>query len=358
MASLSKPSDVSDQSPYDSKPWLSSYPKGVPAEIDYPKKALYEYLEEAYNDFPDTTALIFFDKTITYRKYYESVCRFATALHNLGVKKGDRVAIFLPNIPQFAYTFFAIQRIGAIVVTFNTQYMEHELVHQINDADIEVLVCLDYVLYQRVKKIRDKTSLKSVIVARAGTEIKWSKKVLGTLTRKLPIRRQIDPSDYSMEKLIKETPNSPPDVQINPEEDLAVIQYTGGTTGVSKGAMLTHYNLISNVTGLTYWILPRMVRGQEKFVGVLPLFHVYGLVTCLSSAVTHASALILVPDPRAGRPMFQDLLETISKNKPTIFHGAPTLYLALLMHPKIKDYDLSSLRACISGSAPLPVEIM
>ncbi|MCH8907293.1 MAG: AMP-binding protein, partial [Candidatus Heimdallarchaeota archaeon] len=134
--------------------------------------------------------------------------------------------------------------------------------------------------------------------------------------------------------------------------------YTGGTTGVSKGAMLTHRNLISNVIGLTHWIKPPMKLGEEKYIAVVPLFHVYGLVTCLISAISIAGSLILVPDARAGRPMFQDLLETIAKHKPSLFHGVPTLYLALLMHPKIKDYDLTSLRACISGSAPLPVEIM
>ncbi|MHA2251530.1 MAG: long-chain-fatty-acid--CoA ligase [Candidatus Kariarchaeaceae archaeon] len=358
MASSSSSTKPSDQVIRDEKPWLSSYPKGVPESIDYPSHGINDYMESAAKDFPDATALIFFDKKTTYREYYDKVGRFATALHNLGVKKGDRVALFLPNIPQFAITFFAIHRIGAVVVTFNTQYMEHELVHQLNDADVEVIVCLDYVMYQRVKKIRSQTNLKSVIVARVKHEVSISKRIAGLLFRKLPMDRPISEGDYSFEQLIRDTPNSPPDLEINPREDLAVIQYTGGTTGVSKGAMLTHYNLISNVTGLTYWILPRMVRGKEKFVGVLPLFHVYGLVTCLISAVSHASGLILVPDPRAGRPMFQDLLETISKNKPTIFHGAPTLYLALLMHPKIKDYDLSSLRACISGSAPLPVEIM
>ncbi len=358
VTSVSTSDELTKHTEFKDKIWLNSYSKGVPESIDYPEHGIYDYLEAAYNDFPEATALIFFDKKTNYRTYFDKVGRFATALHNLGVKKGDRVAIFMPNIPQFVISFFAIQRLGAVCVTFNTQYMEHELIHQINDADIEVLVCLDYVMYQRIKKVREKTGLKTVIVARASSEISLSKNFLGILTRKLPIRRAIDENDYSMEKLIKETTNSPPDVEIDPREDLALIQYTGGTTGVSKGAMITHSNLISNITGLTHWILPTMVRGKERYVGVLPLFHVYGLVTCLISAVTHASSLILIPDARAGRPMFQDLLETIFKHKPTIFHGVPTLYLALLMHPKIKDYDLSSLRACISGSAPLPIEIM
>ncbi|MCE7736205.1 MAG: long-chain fatty acid--CoA ligase [Candidatus Heimdallarchaeota archaeon] len=343
---------------YDDKPWLRNYPDNVPESIDYPTHSLYQFLETAVAENPNGDALIFFDKRTSYRKMYDSVSRLATALKGLDVKKGDRVAIFLPNLPQFVISFFAIQKIGGVCVTFNPQYKESELLHQLNDADIEVVICLDYVLYQRVKQIRDQTKLKHVIVCRVGSEIAYHKRILGILTGKIPFNRSIDETDLKFEDLIATNEQSTEIPEVDAKNDLAILQYTGGTTGVSKGAMLTHYNLVSNVIALDRWIQPRMEFGKEKFVGVVPLYHVYGLVTCMISAVKVASPIILVPNARAGRPMFQDLLETIAKHKPTIFHGVPTLYLALLMHPKIKDYDLTSIRACVSGSAPLPVEIM
>ena len=346
------------QTNYEDRPWVKSYPAGVPDSIDYPKRSIISYLDESAEEFPNSTALIFFDKKMNYSTLYDKVCRLAAALRNLGVKKGDRVAIYLPNIPQFVISFFAIQKAGGTCVTFNPQYKYSELEYQLNDAGIEVVICLDYVLYKRVKKVRENTKLKHVIVTRVRQEISLSKLVLGTLTGKLPMPRPISAGDLSFDKLIKENEPFKDTVEVDPTKDLAIIQYTGGTTGVSKGVMITHYNLVSNITCLNNWIKPAMNKGKERFVGVVPLYHVYGLTSCMISAISLASSLIVIPDPRAGRPMFQDLLETIAKQKPTIFHGVPTLYLALLMHPKIKDYDLTSLRACISGSAPLPVEIM
>lgn len=340
------------------RPWVRNYPENVPETIEYPLIKIFDLLEDAVKGFPDSTALVFFDKKMTYEHFYDKITRLAAAMKNLGVKKGDRVAIYLPNIPQFIISFFAIQQLGATVVTFNPQYKSHELIHQLNDAGIEVVVCLDYVLYQRMKKIKHETGVKEIIVCRIGSEMKLSKKILGTLFRKIPVKRSINDDDHSFDELISSTDPLLESTEVDPKKDLAVIQYTGGTTGVSKGAMLTHFNLISNVTALNNWIQPPMEKGNERFIGVVPLFHVYGLVTCMISAISLASTMIVIPDARAGRPMFQDLLETIAKHKPTIFHGVPTLYLALLMHPKIKDYDLTSLRACISGSAPLPVEIM
>ncbi|OLS20737.1 MAG: Long-chain-fatty-acid--CoA ligase [Candidatus Heimdallarchaeota archaeon LC_2] len=356
MASETKTGIV--QFTYDEKPWLRNYPSNVPESIDYPEHSIYQFLETAVAENPNGDALIFFDKRTSYRKMHDKVCRLATALKGLEVKKGDRVAIFLPNLPQFVISFFAIQKIGGVCVTFNPQYKESELLHQLNDADIEVIICLDYVMYQRVKKVRDKTKLRHVIVCRMGTEIAFHKRIMGTLTGKLPLNRPIDTTDFKFEDIIATNEPSTEIPEVDAKKDLALLQYTGGTTGVSKGAMLTHYNLVSNVIALDRWIQPPMEMGKEKFVGVVPLYHVYGLVTCMVPAVKLASPLILIPNARAGRPMFQDLLETIAKHKPTIFHGVPTLYLALLMHPKIKDYDLTSIRACLSGSAPLPVEIM
>lgn len=343
---------------YEDKPWVRFYSKNVPEHIEYPEHSVYEFLEQAVQSNPDDPAVIFFDRKTSYASLYDKVCRLASALKSFGVQKGDRVAIYLPNIPQFVVSFFAVQKIGGVCVTFNPHYKETELLHQLNDADIKVVICLDYVMYQQLKKVRAQTSVTHIVVCNVRSELSLSKKILGVATGKIPLPRPLAKEDYDYNELLKIHEPSTEIPVVSPREDIAIIQYTGGTTGVSKGAMLTHFNLVSNVTGLNTWIQPPMQRGKEKFVAVVPLYHVYGLVTCMISAVSVASPLIVIPNPRAGKPLFQDLLETLAKHKPTIFHGVPTLYLALLMHPKIKDYDLTSIRACISGSAPLPIEIM
>jgi long-chain acyl-CoA synthetase len=248
--------------------------------------------------------------------------------------------------------------LGALIIPFNTQYVDHELVYQINDSGAEIIICVD-IVYKRVRKIRDKgeVKLKHIIMTSLHEEFSTSKQVLGVITGKVPLKRRLKSPDIGFKELIDNSNPEVPEVHINPKEDLALIQYTGGTTGVSKGAMLTHYNIVSNQIQLTNIIYPSIDIGNECYVVVLPLFHIYALNVCMISAVSQASKMILIPDPRAGRPMMQDLLETLSKYRPTFFHAVPAIYLGLLYHPDIKDYDLTSIRACISGAAPLPVEI-
>ncbi|MHA1983133.1 MAG: long-chain-fatty-acid--CoA ligase [Candidatus Hodarchaeales archaeon] len=341
------------------KPWYKHWPEEIPKNIDYNEDfPIYKFLEQSAKDFPDNTATIFFDNKIRYADLWDRVLKFANGLSNLGIQKGDRVGIYLPNCPQFVISFFAINRLGAIIVPFNTQYVDHELVYQINDSGAEIVICLD-IVYKRVRKIRDKgeVKLKHVIMTSLHDELSRSKRILGVATRKVPLKRRLKPPDIGFNELIDKSKPEVPEVSINTKEDLALIQYTGGTTGVSKGAMLTHYNIVSNQIQLTNIIHPPIDIGNECYVVVLPLFHIYALNVCMISAVSQASKMILIPDPRAGRPIMQDLLETLSKYKPTFFHAVPALYLGLLYHKDIKDYDLTSIRACISGAAPLPVEV-
>ncbi len=343
------------------KPWYKSWPEEIPKTLEYPEDfPIYKFLEEAVISDPDNVATIFFDKKLKYRELWDRVLRFANALHKIGVKKGDRIGIYLPNCPQFVVAFFAINRLGAMIVPFNTQYVDHELEYQLNDSGARVIICVD-IVYKRVRKLRDRglVDLDHVIVTSLHDEISLSKRVLGMLFGKMPPRKGIQEGDLSFKKMVEEgNPNEVPDVEIDPKEDLALIQYTGGTTGVSKGAMLTHYNIVSNQLQLTNVMYPPIVQGEECFICALPMFHIFALNCIMLAAIYASSKMVLITDPLAGRPMLQDLLETLYKYKPTFFHAVPSMYVGLLFHKDIKDYDLTSIRACLSGAAPLPEQVM
>ncbi len=343
------------------KPWFKLWPEEIPKSLEYPKEyPIYKFLQEAAEQYPDNVATIFFDNKIKYSELWDKVLRLANSLSKLGIKRGDRVGIYLPNCPQFVISFFAINRLGAMIVPFNTQYVDHELVYQINDSGARVIICVD-IVYNRVRKIFDKklVELDHIIVTSLREELTFSKRWLGTMFGKIPLEKKIRPDDLPFKKLVEEgNPDEVPNVEINPERDLALIQYTGGTTGVSKGAMLTHHNIVSNQLQITQLYFPPIKHGEECYVVVLPLFHIYALNTCMIAAVSQASKMLLIADPLAGRPMLQDLLESLFKYRPTMFHAVPSLYVGLLYHPDIKDYDLTSIRACLSGAAPLPEQVM
>ena len=343
------------------RPWYKSWPQEIPITLDYPDDyPIYQFLQEAAEVYPENIATVFFDKKTKYGELWEKVLRFANSLQQLGVKKGDRIGIYLPNCPQFAIAFFAINRLGAMIVPFNTQYVDHELEYQINDSGARIIICVD-IVYKRVRRLRDKKiiDLDHIIVTSLRDEMTFSKRWLGTLLGKVPLSRRIQPEDLSFKEMIADgDPKAVPDVEINPKEDLALIQYTGGTTGISKGAMLTHYNIVSNQLQLTNVMYPPVVQGEECFICALPLFHIFALNCIMLAAINAASPMILITDPLAGRPMLQDLLETLYKYKPTFFHAVPSMYVGLLFHKDIKDYDLTSIRACLSGAAPLPEQVM
>ncbi|MFX0206435.1 MAG: long-chain fatty acid--CoA ligase [Candidatus Hodarchaeota archaeon] len=343
------------------KPWFKLWPDEIPRTLEYPDEyPIYKFLEETALTFPDNVATIFFDHKIKYGELWDRVLRFAHSLHKLGVKKGDRIGIYLPNCPQFVVAFFAINRLGAMIVPFNTQYVDHELEYQLNDSGAQIIITID-ITYKRVRKLRDRgaVDLDHIIVTSLHDEISLSKRILGMLFGKIPPRKGIREKDLSFKTMMEEgDPSKVPEVEIDPKEDLALIQYTGGTTGVSKGAMLTHYNIVSNQIQLTNVIYPPIVQGEECFICALPLFHIFALNCIMMAAVYSASKMVLITDPLAGRPMLQDLLETLYKYKPTFFHAVPSMYVGLLFHKDIKDYDLTSIRACLSGAAPLPEQVM
>ncbi|KJR48290.1 Long-chain-fatty-acid--CoA ligase [Desulfosporosinus sp. I2] len=315
------------------KLWLKSYPSKVRYHIDYPFKSLGQMLDETVDKEPDTVAMIFGAQTVTYRQFGDQVNRFAGALANIGIVRGDRVGLMGPNCPQWEIAFFAILKLGAIVVQTNPMYIEREIAYQMNDSGATTIIVLE-MMYPRVKNIIAETSLQRVVV--------------------FNFLASVQPAEglYSYDELIKHD-SVYPKVAINPIEDLAVLQYTGGTTGVSKGVMLTHHNLIANTLQVQEWD-PNKEHGNERILTILPIFHVYGMTDCMNYAVSLAATQIILP-----RFDVDQVLETIRIHKPTFFPGAPTMFMALNNHPRIEEYReyLVAIKSCTSGSAPLPLEV-
>lgn len=316
------------------KPWLKSYPSHVSYNLDYPDKTLGQLLDETVAKMPETVAMIFGDQKVTYGEFGDKVNRLATALADMGVVKGERVGLMGLNSPQWVISFYALLKLGAIVVQTNPMYVEREIAYQMNDSGATTIIVLE-LLYPRVKNILQETSLHRVIAFNFMAPVKSTQDL------------------YSYDELISKYEPNPPEVTINPSEDLAVLQYTGGTTGVSKGVMLSHRNLICNTLQSIAWSLD-LEYGKERILTLLPVFHVYGMTNCVNYAVASAATSILLP-----RFEIDKVLDAINKYKPTLFPGAPTIYIAINGHPRIADYqeNLAAIKVCNSGSAPLPLEV-
>ena len=249
------------------------------------------------------------------------------------MKKGDRVALFLPNIPQFIIAYFGALKAGAVVTAISPLHREREVEYQLGDSGAETIVALDS-LYPIVEKVREKTQVKHVIIT-------------GLVENALSSRV---PNALIFDQLLENSPKTAPKVKVNPHEDLAALQYTGGTTGTAKGAMLTHSNLVSNALAFAAWI--KGTTAQETFLTALPLFHIYGMTTSMTVPISLAAKMVLMPKFEPAKA-----LETIQKQKVTVFCGVPTMYSALLANPDLGKYDLTSIRVCISGASSLPPQV-
>ena len=332
------------------KPWLKNWPEDVPQSIQYPEVPLFELLRKTAKLYPRQIAIIFYGKKISYRELDELTDRFATALYDSGVRKGDCVALFMPNIPQFVIAYYGALKAGATVTTISPLCKDREVQFQINNSEAGTAVVLD-LFYPTVRKVWRKTKLKRVIVTRMKTFMPGAKRFFGTLLGKIPsVKVKREPDVFFFDELIEKYGPNPPRVDINPREDLAALQYTGGTTGTPKGAMLTHYNLVSNAVMCFFWL--RGKPAQETVLTVLPLFHIYGMTTSMNCPVYMAATMVLLP-----RFDIKEVLKTIEKHRVTIFCGVPTMYTVLVSYPEIDKYDLTSIKFCISGAAPLPVEV-
>lgn len=333
--------------------WLKNYPEGVRSSLEYPKKRLDAFLDEAAAEAPNALATVFFGARMTYGQLSTEVNRLAAALAALGIKKGDRVAVMLPNCPQAIISYFAPLKLGAVVVQTNPLYVERELEFQLKDSGAETLIALD-ALYPRIAAVKASTPLKRIVLTRISDYFPFLLKLLYPLKQRREGTKPVIPPDsdvFWFDRLVKSYPPKPPVVEVDVEEDLALLQYTGGTTGTAKGAILTHFNLVANVLQTREWF-PQARVGEERILGVLPFFHVYGMTTCMNLAMVLRAAMILLP-----RFVVDDVLKAVQKYRPTLFPGAPTMYVAINNHPEVSKYDISSISACLSGAAPLPVEV-
>ncbi len=334
--------------------WLKSYEDGVAHNIEFPEKTLNDILTDAIDANPNDVSIVYFGKRITFRELGAQIDQFATALVRLGVKKGDRVAIILPNIPQYPIAHFAVLKIGAIIVPTNPLYVERELKYQINNSGAETAITLDF-LYPRVANIRSETALRHVIVTGVQHYLPPLLKLLYPLRAKKEGNwHKVDrgPGIHFYRDLMTEEFRVPPPAAEVSTNDIAMFLYTGGTTGVSKGAILTHRNLLSNVTQIREWFRECEI-GREVLLCALPFFHSYGLTTGLHMAIFLKSRMVLVPNPRD----IKAVLSTIQKTKATMFSGVPTLYVAVNNFKDLAKYDLSSIKTCVSGGAPLPLSV-
>ncbi|HEX9269304.1 MAG TPA: long-chain fatty acid--CoA ligase [Candidatus Limnocylindria bacterium] len=332
-------------------PWTAHYDPGVPGSLEYPEVPLHALLDDAAESYPDATATIFFGAKRSYASLHRDARRFAAGLRSLGVTKGDRVAIVLPNCPQFLIAFFGALRIGAVAVPCNPLYTAAELRYQLADSGTETVVVLSR-LYPVVKSAREGTLVRNVIVTNIKEEMPFVLRTLFTVAKERKEGHRVafagDPGAVAFRDVLgRGGDDAPADVR---PADLAVLQYTGGTTGTSKGAMLSHRALLANVLQCRAWF-GDMREGRDTMMAVMPLFHVYGLTAVMNMGVQSGAALILEPQFDLER-----VLADTQRFRPKLFHGAPRIYNAIVNSPLATKYDLRSIEACISGSAPLMVE--
>jgi len=335
------------------KPWLKFYEPHVPEHLDYPETTMPAVLEETARKYPDHTALIFNNAKITFREYNEAVDRFAAALQGLGVKKGDRVAVHLLNCPQFPIAYYAVLRIGGIVVPCNPVYTAREMRHQLKDSGAEVIVTLS-MMYPIIKQIRAETKLRHVIVANIKTYLPPLLRILFTLFKEKKGGHRVDISGdantYWFTDVLAKGPARPQPVELS-WDDTAVLMYTGGTTGISKGAELTHQNILVNAQQCKVWISAG--EAEDISLTALPLYHSFAMTTCMNMDTLIGAAMLLIPNPRD----LEDVLKNITKHKPTFYPGVPAMYVAINNYPDLSKYDVGSIKACVSGAAGLPVEV-
>lgn len=336
-------------------PWLEKYPPGIDYFMDLPARPLPDLLDRATERFPDRPAITFKGKVTTYRQLSAAIGRAAAGLQANGVKKGTRVGLLLPNTPSFIVLYFAILKAGGVVVNFNPLYTVEELSFQVRDSETEIMVTHDLaMLFGKVEALLSQGVLARAIVLPFATTLPAATALLFKIFKRKEIANTA--ASPMRDRLIApaslDNPAAPlKPVAIDPAEDVAVLQYTGGTTGTPKGAMLTHANLYINAVQINAWA-QSLKDGEERVLGALPLFHVFAMTVVMNMGIAKAANIILMP-----RFVLDEALGLISSQKPTMMPAVPTIFTAMMNSPKLKNHDMSSLKFCISGGAPLPLEV-
>jgi len=340
---------------YTERIWLKNYGHDVPEKIDYQQTPIINALYKSAKQYPNNTALLFEGYRLSYANLLDMVEHLATALVAMGIKKGDRVALLLPNIIQCVVGYYAIHRANAVVVSNNPLYSDRELEYQLNNSGSKVLITLD-LLANRMIDLRSKTQVNQIITCGIGDYLPFPKNILFPLVaKKKGLKADVKKADnvFTFKEVLASYPASPPELDLG-WEDIACLQYTGGTTGVSKGVMLTHKNLSCNVQQLEAWFPEfKPTASEEVHMGMLPIFHSFGMTCAMNYPVWCGASIVLIPKPEP-----KILLEAIKKYKVSFFASVPTMYIGMINHPELPKYDLSSIKGCFSGSAPLPVEVI
>ncbi len=335
-------------------PWLKSYPEGTNWDAEINPCLVHEFLEKSAKKYPRNNCTYFLGKTLTYKQIHKETNRVAKGLQELGVKKGDKVGLFLPNTPTYIIFYNAILKIGGVVVNFNPLYSVEELEFQVKDSQTDLMITLDLqILFEKVEALAASGTLKKAVICPFAKLLPAVKSFLFKAIKKKELANWQSSAvadkciDY---KTLRKNNGKYQPVESN-VEDLALLQYTGGTTGTPKGAMLSHANLSYNILQKKMWA-PGLVEGEEKIMGILPLFHVFAMTTVMNYGLAAAAEIILIPkfELKSG-------LKLIHKLRPTLMPGVPTLYTAMINFPKLSKFDLSGLKFCISGGAPLPVDV-
>ncbi|MHA2144268.1 MAG: long-chain-fatty-acid--CoA ligase [Candidatus Thorarchaeota archaeon] len=343
------------------------WPETVKKSLDYPDEPLFALLDNVAAKTPDAPSTVYSGLSHSFAEVKDHADRIANFLVSKGIGKGDKVAIFMPNVPMYPPVFFGILKTGATVVTCNPSYKMNELNFQLKDSGAKAVFVFDHEVFTPTSYEAIKGTYVEVhVLCNIKSFLPKVKAVLGGILGKIPKGKSYEEGTVFYDEIIEQFEPKAPDVSIKPKEDLALILYTGGTTGVPKGAMLTHHNLYSNVIQIDEWVQlepegggtpERLKPGEDVYVGALPWYHSYGLTLTMVASYLLGNKLVCIPDPRAGKPPMSDLLAEIQKTKGTILHCVPALYAGMVNNPDIGKYDLSTLRACGSGAAPLPPEL-
>jgi long-chain acyl-CoA synthetase len=337
--------------------WHRFYDPGVPAAVEFQDLTLPQWLARAAQRYGDRPALIFVNRRLSYRELKDQVDRFATALAAMGVARESKVAIQLPNLPQFVIAYYAIQSLGAIAVPTNPIYTPREIEHQWNDAGCTVAVLADFIYESRVKDVQSRLPVRQYIIASVPEYLRFPLNLLASLKLKRqtpPMVARVAPAPnvHFFRALIRATDPHPPQVTVR-MDDVSTLLYTGGTTGVSKGAVLTQASLSSNLQQMRAWF-SKAQDGNEVVLGALPFFHSFGLTVSMNLAVGLGAANVLIPNPRD----VGNIVKSVVKHRITLFAAVPATYQAVCNYPKVNQLDLSSIKICNSGSAPLSVEVL
>ncbi len=337
--------------------WHRSYDEGVPRSLEFDPVPLSRWVGRTAEAFPDSTAILCLNAKLTYRQLEDEVARMATALAALGVTKGTRVAIQMPNLPQLVIGYHAVLRLGGVVVMTNPIYTAYEIEHQWTDAGVDVALVMDFIYEQKLADIRQRLPVQHYVLASIPEYLRFPMRQLAPFTlkrRNPPAIASVQPSEevHLFRDLVRATEPAVPEVEVG-MEDLAVLQYTGGTTGLSKGAMLTHGNLAYNTQQVAAWFQDCEL-GKEVILAALPLFHVFGMTNAMNWPIWSGAAMVLQTDPRA----IDVMVRNIARHKVTLLPAVPAMFNAINNFPGIDKVDVSSVKACFSGSAPLPKDVL